>query len=142
MSKQRRAAREKEIADDLLNKLTMKFIRFKNKHFVEADGVLVMDTEVKDMQNVLKAEWVRFCELKSGKGELVYNPKAFHNKVEEHMLSHRKLAYVNHVMRLIDKVYSADMKEYEQIVECFEIGRSCEDAAFELTHHCFKEEVV
>ena len=142
MSLKRRQSREKEKADQYLNSLIKQFVVFKNKHFVEENGVLAIDVEAEALRNQLKFDWNRFCDLKQPVGELKYNKKAFHQATEEHLHKHKQLCYVNHVMRLIKQEYTAEMQEYDQIIEMFESGISCEDAAYELTHHEFIKELV
>ncbi len=139
MSQNRRSTREQTKADEQLNKLMKKFIEFKNKHFVEENGVLVFDAEVTSFKNELKAEWQYYCKLKDKSKNLNYNPKALHNKIEDHMLKHRQLAYVNHVMKLMKVEFAADTKEYDQILDYFEQDISCEQAAYEMANHEFKE---
>lgn len=141
MGKQRREMRETKVADAYLNELLNLFIKFKNEHYVEEEGVLIFDDEVTARKNELKAQWIFYCDIKTGKSvRLTYNRKAFHVCAENHILQHRKLAYLNQVMRLINKKYSAEMLEYDQILDCFEKGINCADAAFELVNHTFVDQ--
>lgn len=142
MSKQRRQKRKGEVADELLTSLVQRFIKFKNQHFVEENGVLIFDTEVTDLKNELKREWISFCNLHKSDRDLNYNPKALHNMIEDHIDKHRKLSYVNQVMRLMKVNYQTGTEEYDQILVAYENGTSCEDAAHDFATAVFEEDLA
>ncbi|MCX6232747.1 MAG: hypothetical protein NTZ33_14510 [Bacteroidetes bacterium] len=142
MSLKRRQSREKEKADQYLNLLIKRFIAFKNKHFVEENGVLVIDVEAEALRNQLKFDWNRFCDLKQPVGELKYNKKAFHQATEVHLHKHKQLCYVNHVMRLMIVNYNTGTKEYEQLMVAFENGTPAELAAEDFSIQIYEEELV
>jgi hypothetical protein len=130
MSKIRNAKREEKTANDFFQSLLNQFINFKNLHFVEEEGILVFDTEVRQKANELKNEWISFCNRKNGKGFLVYHPKTLHNKIEEHLESHRQLAWANQVARLIKEKYAIDQKpDIKELIQLYQDKHNCEDAA-------------
>jgi len=143
--KNRKLKSKETKANELIQDLLTKYVKFKNKHFVEEKGRLVLDFEAKNYANLLKKQWMDFCAKKDKNGKLIvylFNPKALHNEIEKHVNTHRQLAYVNQVMRLLKVKYESGTQEYDQILVAFENGTTCEEAARDFAIQIFEEELV
>lgn len=122
-----------------------KFIKFKNQHFVEENGKLIFDKEVFDLRAKLNKTWTDLCAKHDKTGRFMgfmFNPKYLNDKINEHIETHRKVAYVNQVMRLMKVKYESGTEEYDQILVAYENGTSCEEAARDFAITVYDEDLA
>lgn len=117
----RKEKREQQDAQDLYDKLFNRFLEYKNKNFKEVDGDILLPPEVFTLIDDLNWGWRAFCShiRNNPKKKLHFDINFFINQVNNHILSHRTICWVNRVMFILKENFGFDQFDAESIAKSY-----------------------